>query len=465
MKQQGPGNFSRRRLWLIVLSFGAAAVAIGSMPLIWRLAQGYPLCLPQLPRRGSDPAQERSPFAAPADLPVPQMEEWTDYGPILETGAEGEWDFMWAGLTPASVVKRDGVYYFYYVAADGYRSFDDGPRHRAVGVATSLDGIVYTKYQGNPIMTHRPYNGEEEGANSAGVTLDENGRFVMVYGAAKGPGEYIVADGRFAYSEDGFVFEDAGQSLYHCNLRLYGAGDELFPIAVIQIDGRWVVYYYPNGIRGTERTLGAAWGPALDRLENSTMVLNAGSGGIPVDTWGNIIVLDDETLLFFNQRLWWPDTFVEVRVASPQTPYHLSEPVARYDIPDLKRGVVFLDQERRTWFMYYNDFSRFWYVKLAPFGPPDTTPPTRPANLAATAPALNQVVLSWEPAIDEDTGVVEYRIYRQGAHLGSTKDLSWSDTGLNDRAQYTYWVTAVNFHGVEGPKAEITVTTAADTGS
>jgi hypothetical protein len=62
-------------------------------------------------------------------------------------------------------------------------------------------------------MTHRPYDGEEEGANSAGVTLDDDGRFVMVYGAAKGPYDLIVADSRYAYSDDGFFLYRCGASL------------------------------------------------------------------------------------------------------------------------------------------------------------------------------------------------------------------------------------------------------------
>jgi hypothetical protein len=446
---------------MAILLLAASLLAIGGVPFYLHLSQGRPLCLPRLPARGDDPPQTLPPFSAPDGLPIPTQEEWVDYGPILETGAEGDWDFFFAGLTPASVVKKDGVYYLYYVAADGYRSHDGDSRHRSIGVATSEDGIRFTKFEGNPIMTHRPYDGEEEGANSAGVTVDEQGRFVMVYGAAAGPADRIIADARFAYSDDGLAFSDAGLALYHCNFRLYGFGDEIFPVAVLRQENRWVVYYQPNGIPGTERTLGAAWGERLDALTNSTMVLNRESGGLPVDTWGNVILLDEETLLFFNQRLWWPDTFVEVRVASPETPYHLSEPVTRYELPSLKRGVVFLDKERRTWFLYYNDFGRFWQVKLAPFGPPDNTPPTAPANLTARATAHDRVELAWQPASDPDTGVVAYRIYRDDFLLGSTKDQSWWDTGLDELKQYRYRVTAVNFHGVEGPEAEMALTTPA----
>jgi hypothetical protein len=448
---------------LIVPLILAGLLIMAGMVFAWNRFANRPFCIPQIPFRGDDPPQKLSPFTAPEDLQIPLQEDWVDYGPVLETGAEGEWDFFWAGATPASVVKKDDNFFFFYVAANGYRSYDGDARHRSIGVATSPDGIRFTKYAGNPIMTHHPYDGEEEGANSAGVTLDEEGRFVMVYGAAKGPYDLIVADGRYAHSEDGFAFTDAGQALYHCNVRLYGWGDEIFPVAVTQIENRWFVYYQPNGIPGTARTLGAAWGPSLDRLNNSTMVLNHESGDLPVSIWGNIIQLDDETLVLFNQRLWWPDTFVEVRVASPQSPYNLSEPVARYDIPNLKRGVIFLDKERRTWFMYYNDFSRYWHVKLAPYGEPDISPPTTLVNLVATIRSHEQVQLSWDPAVDVDTGVVEYRVYRDGTHIGSTKYLEWLDQDLEGDTEYAFQVTAVNFHGAESSPASVSVATPANT--
>lgn len=449
------------RILAVALPLLVAGAAVAAMPVYRYVTEGRPLCVPHFTRRGDEPAVEGAELPNVQEVNIPAQEDWVDYGAVLETGAEGDWDFYWAGITPASVVKKDGTIFFYYVAADGYRSFDGDARHRSVGVATSHDGIRFTKYSGNPIMEHRPYDGEEEGANSAAITLDENGRFVMVYGAASGPHSSIVADARYAFSDDGLRFNDAGRALYHCDVSVYGAGDEIFPVALLRQPERWVVYYHPNGGRGTERTLGAAWGKELNRLNNSTAVLDSDSGGWPVGAWGNIVVLDEETLALFAQRLWWPDTFVEARVASPKTPYQLSESLVRYDIPNLKRGVVFLDKERRTWFMYYNDFSRFWHVKLAPFGERDAAPPSKPE---ATARPISEdsVRLQWREARDPDTGVVEYRIYRNGRYLARTQDLWWVDERLRPNATYRYQVTAINFHGAESPAGEVAVRTMPD---
>jgi hypothetical protein len=388
------------------------------------------------------------------EIAIPKQEDWIDFGPILELGADGEWDTVLGGHTPVGIIKNDGIYYFYYVGGDGLRSFDDGPRHRSIGVATSEDGINFKKYSGNPVMTFSRYNGEEEGANSAGITLDDEGNFVMFYGAAEGPRDIIIANARVAISTDGFNFEDKGQVLNRLNPLLYGFGDEIFPLAAFTHKGKWYVYYQPNGATKS-LTLGMAWGSRFNRLPRSTGVLDQTSGGLPVHLWGNIIWLSPEKIALFVQRLWWPDSFVEVRTASPDTPHQLSEPVERYDIPDLKRAAILLDIEKNTWFMYYNIFDDFWRLMLAPVGEPDLTPPTPPQNITASINDTGKVTLAWQPATDPDTGVAVYRIYRDGEMIGETKDLHFIDEELFDSTACRYQVTAINLHGTEGLPAEV----------
>jgi hypothetical protein len=418
-----------------------------------------------------------------AEISIPKATDWMDYGPIFAAGAEGAWDFNLNWL--ASVVKKNDTYYLYYVGSDGYRS-DDGEaaRHRAIGVATSTDGIRFRKYSGNPVMTHAPFNGEEEGANSAGVTVESGGKFVMYYGAAVGPKNQINADGRVAVSKDGFTFTDLARVLDHRSplihrfipdrfggahilvrsvfhpSALHGHGDEIFPVATFEHNGSWRVYYMPNG--GTApRTLGLAWGPGVDNLRCSAKVLD-GSSKQPVRAWGNVIRLAPDKIALFVQKLWWPHTFVEVRTTSPEFPHQLSEPVEKYNIADLRAGTVFLDVERRTWFMYYATFDRFLKLKLAPAGDRDKTPPTMPASLSILPSTHDSVELSWVPAKDPDTGVVQYKIYRNGRFVGSTKNHTFTDSGLTELTRYAYAVAAVNFHGLEGPAARRIVTTAAD---
>jgi hypothetical protein len=388
------------------------------------------------------------------EISIPAQEDWIDIGPILELGQEGEWDYVLGGHTPAGIIKKDGIYYFYYVAGDGYRSFDDGPRNRAIGVATSLDGINFVKYQGNPIMTYSPFDGEEEGANSAGITLDEDGNFVMYYGAAEGPHSVITANGRAATAPDGLNFTDHGVVLNRLNPLLYGFGDEIFPLAAYTYQGKWYVYYQPNGAMNS-LTLGLAWGSRFDQLPNSTGVLDETSGGLPVHLWGNITWISPDRIALFIQRLWWPDSFVEIRLASPDAPHLLSEPVERYDIPDLKRAVVHLDHEKKTWFMYYNLFDPVWRLMLAPAGEPDRTPPSAPAKVLVCIHSDGKASLLWLKASDADTGIAVYNVYQNGSLIGSTRSLYFPLPDYNGEDPQSFSVSAVNLHGTEGPQARV----------
>lgn len=71
----------------------------------------------------------------------------------------------------------------------------------------------------------------------------------------------------------------------------------------------------------------------------------------------------------------------------------------------------------------------------------DTTPPTPPSNLVATASSVSQIGLTWSASVD-DVGVAGYRVYRNSSLVGSPSGTSYSDTGLTANTQYSYYVTA-----------------------
>jgi hypothetical protein len=108
--------------------------------------------------------------------------------------------------------------------------------------------------------------------------------------------------------------------------------------------------------------------------------------------------------------------------------------------------------------MYYRAGDHYG-LKLAPAGPVDMTPPTAPANLTAVAVNDSQIDLSWETAEDTDTGIAQYKVFRDGEIVATIKGLEFSDTGLDEATEYTYTLSAVNYHGVEGPQSMPVVTT------
>lgn len=78
----------------------------------------------------------------------------------------------------------------------------------------------------------------------------------------------------------------------------------------------------------------------------------------------------------------------------------------------------------------------------------DTEPPTRPANLSATAISSSRIDLSWTGSTD-NVGVAGYRIYRNGAALATTTGTSYQNTGLSPSTTYTYRVNAYDAAGNE----------------
>jgi chitodextrinase len=79
-------------------------------------------------------------------------------------------------------------------------------------------------------------------------------------------------------------------------------------------------------------------------------------------------------------------------------------------------------------------------------GTPDTTPPSAPASLTATAVSSSQINLSW-PASTDDVGVTGYKVLRGGFQIATTAAPSFSDTGLSPSTTYTYAVTAIDQAG------------------
>jgi hypothetical protein len=304
------------------------------------------------------------------DVLIPEQSEWMDYGQILERGEKGEWDYYISGGFTGTVTKREGIFYLYYQGARDYSEKYDTVTYRAIGVATSHDGIHFTKYRNNPVISWFPNKGIEEGAVSGGATLDENEEVVMYYGANSEQSEWLVnADGRLAVSSNGLDFSDYGIVLNHKNRKVWGFGDELFPVIAFHDNGNWYIYYIPNGTQQSGK-LGVVWGPDRRNLANSRPVL---SGRQKIDVWGmgGFVKTGPKTYaLFLNNGR---KSQMEVRSVHLDAPDQVSAPVRRYNFDNLAPGgTVYLDRERNTWFMFYQA-KEYHGVKAAPVRKKEST--------------------------------------------------------------------------------------------
>jgi hypothetical protein len=313
----------------------------------------------------NNPSTDNSPPAVHVqDLQIPKQADWIDHGPILEKGKIGDWDYLLYGAFTGTVVKKDGTFYLYYQGAKEYSEKYGTVTYRAIGVATSQDGIHFVKFPDNPVLAWFPNNWLEEGAVSGGATLILSGEVVMYYGAnTKQTEMFVNADGRLAVSTDGFKFTDHGVILDHKNNEVWGSGDELFPIIAFYDKGNWLVYYIPNGTQQKGK-LGVAWGLRRNRLQNTGPAL---ANGKTVNVWGTggyaKIGTDTYALFLNNVR----KKHMEVRFVHVDYPDRISKPMRSYGFENFVQGTVFLDHETNTWFMFYRaKGGERYHVKSAP---------------------------------------------------------------------------------------------------
>jgi len=94
----------------------------------------------------------------------------------------------------------------------------------------------------------------------------------------------------------------------------------------------------------------------------------------------------------------------------------------------------------------------------------DTTPPTVPTGLTATAVSSSQINVSWTASTD-NVGVTGYNIYRDGTEIGTSTTTSYFDTGLTASTTYTYNVSAFDAAGnTSAQSASASATTLASSG-
>ncbi len=92
----------------------------------------------------------------------------------------------------------------------------------------------------------------------------------------------------------------------------------------------------------------------------------------------------------------------------------------------------------------------------------DTTVPSTPTNLLATAVSTVQVSLNWGASTD-NVGVTGYRVFRNGVQIATTSLTSFTNTGLTAGTTYSYTVSAFDAAGnLSAPSSSKSVTTKTD---
>lgn len=106
-------------------------------------------------------------------------------GPVLRPGPPGSWDGAWVESPAVIPAARNGRDFMWYTGVDASGFV-------RIGLATSPDGVHWTKWQGNPVLDLGAPGGWEDVWVAVPGVIGWRGGFLMVYSAV-GSGD--LADG------------------------------------------------------------------------------------------------------------------------------------------------------------------------------------------------------------------------------------------------------------------------------
>jgi hypothetical protein len=165
--------------------------------------------------------------------------EWTKHGVAMDVGGDGEWDRGWID-TPDVLKTDDGYVLVYY--GDTVQQLSE--INSSMGVAYSADGISWTKYAGNPVFS-KANIGDWDGTwvESPALFWDEANERIMMYYNGVDTATWKIQIG-LAYSDDGSVWSryEGNPLITHGN---WGDVDDMWcgTPAVLNRNGKFEMWY------------------------------------------------------------------------------------------------------------------------------------------------------------------------------------------------------------------------------
>lgn len=215
--------------------------AVGTTPVFWYEMEGgvtegdysgkgfYGIVVGAPSATTDNPAAPFVPYALPAVLPTGLV---TRYGsnPLVPQGGAGAFD-----------ETKTGCRYIIKMGAGDYRMWYEGvdaSNASQVGYATSPDGLIWTKYGSNPVMTHE--RADENAEVAPKTVLYEGGVFKMWYHGGGPTGRHIY----YATSPDGITWTKQGDPVLAAST-VPGEWDyqNVAEPAVLHVGSTYYMYY------------------------------------------------------------------------------------------------------------------------------------------------------------------------------------------------------------------------------
>ena len=211
---------------------------------------------------------------------------WTKQGIIFQNNAANAtaWDRAFVRL--GSVVKVNGIYYMYYDGSDACLSGD------AIGLATSTNGLNFTRYAGNPILST---SGTEKAVREASVIVVD-GTWYMIY--SHDDGSYpTLCHCLLATSTDGYTWTKQGAILAK---GASGKPDDVY------MEHHQLAYIYGRFVLTYDQYDGSTWsiGCACNTLAN-TAYTKLGTILVPSGVSGTFDRMHCATPFLFNNSDSW----------------------------------------------------------------------------------------------------------------------------------------------------------------
>ncbi|MBI5584332.1 MAG: hypothetical protein HY892_10940 [Deltaproteobacteria bacterium] len=121
--------------------------------------------------------------------------------PVLDLGPDQAWD--WHGVGHPAVIKDGDTYKMWYEGYDGYSW--------RIGLATSADGITWTRHPGNPVLSEGDYGAWDEGGVGTASVVKDGDLYRMLY---RGFDSLDIGRIGYASSPDGIHWTKATSNPY-----------------------------------------------------------------------------------------------------------------------------------------------------------------------------------------------------------------------------------------------------------
>jgi len=307
-------------------------------------------------------------------IAIPRQDEWMNRGKVLGPGPVRSWDYRLYGMVTPRIIKFGHYYALFYIGADGDRvDWDDtGPRHRALGVALSTDGVHFNKHPYNPVYRFStlddPHLNQEEGIFSM-AGYEKNGKLMMyvtttIAESAQHPSNVHGAIRLLELDYESVI--DRGVVLSYQTPWLYGKGDEISVYGTFKWGPFRVLLYRCSDGKSIDWHLGAAVGVGSNWFFMSKAIFPFGAwiGG------GDSVKLGDDRYVFLQRGsdINATDETTEVRKVQGRT---LAPSGIRYTFKfgqnRQRHQTVMLDEENDRWLMYYQLRRENWIgLRTAP---------------------------------------------------------------------------------------------------